>query len=115
VAVVGIERVDIAAVAEVGTWWERSALTFVSAGGTGPAEEMARDRCLSWREAVRLGSPVTALSFSLSFPSLEGSLSRSRSLSLSGAECWFPIATNLFGATWNVTGPKTKADGVGRN
>jgi len=47
VAVVGIERVDIAAVAEVGTWWERSALTFVSAGGTGPAEEMARDRCLS--------------------------------------------------------------------
>ena len=47
VAVVGIELVDIVAVAEVGTLWERSALTFVSAGGKGPVEEMARDRCFS--------------------------------------------------------------------
>jgi len=96
VVVAGIERTGIDAVAEVGALWEWSALTFVSAGGKGSVDEMARDRCFSRRETVRTGSPGKGLSLSLSFTSLEGSLSRSRSLSLSGAECWFPISTNLF-------------------
>ena len=59
-----------------------SALTLVSVGGKGDDAAAVLDRCLSWREVVRIGSGSLSVSLFVGF-----SLSFSRSLSFSGADC----------------------------